>query len=71
VWWFALIHVLATDLVQRTEIRLLEVPNREYSLRLFVDNVQEELREKNLDTSPTPVCPLGPLYVHSVNPVHV
>jgi hypothetical protein len=32
---------------QRTEIKLKEVPNREYSLHLFVDNVRKELQEEN------------------------
>jgi hypothetical protein len=44
---FTPIHVLAADFGQRPEIRLQEVPNREYSLRLFVDNVEKELQEEN------------------------
>jgi len=37
---------------QHTEVRLQDVPNREYMLRLVVENV--ELRS---DTGTTPVCP--------------
>jgi hypothetical protein len=40
-------HVLAADFGQHTEIRLQEVPNREYSLRVFVDNVEKELQKEN------------------------
>jgi hypothetical protein len=47
VWLFTPIHVLAADVGQCTEIRLQEVPNRQYSLRLFMDNVEKELREEN------------------------
>jgi hypothetical protein len=47
VWLFTPIYVLAADFGQHAEIRLQEVPNREYSLRLFVDNVEKELREEN------------------------
>jgi hypothetical protein len=44
---FTPIHVIAPDFGKHTEIRLEEVPNREYSLRLFVDNVEKELQEEN------------------------
>jgi hypothetical protein len=44
------IHVLPPDFEQRTEIRLHEVPNREYSLRVFVDDVEKELQKENNQT---------------------
>jgi hypothetical protein len=39
---FTPIRVLAADFGQRTELRLQGVPNGEYSLRLFVDDVEKE-----------------------------
>jgi hypothetical protein len=43
-------HILAADFRQRTEIRLQEVPNQEYLLRVFVDNVEKELQKENNQT---------------------
>jgi hypothetical protein len=44
---FTPIRALAADFGQHTELRLQEVPNREYLLRLFVDNVEKELQKEN------------------------
>jgi len=40
-------HVHTAHFSQHTDITLKEVPNREYTLRLFVENVERELERKN------------------------
>jgi hypothetical protein len=59
VWRFTSIRVLGADFGQCTEIRLQEVPNREYSLRLFVDDMEKELQKENNRTW----APVKRLYV--------
>jgi hypothetical protein len=44
---FTPIRALAADFEQRTEITLQEVPNRGFSLRLFVDDVEKVLLKEN------------------------
>ena len=42
---FALLWRYTADLGHHTEITLQDVPNREYTLRLFVENEETELQK--------------------------
>ena len=42
------LHIAHFD--QYTDIALQDVPNREYTLRLFVENVERELQQKDNST---------------------
>ena len=70
---FTSIYVHTSHFSKHTEITLQDVPNQEYTLRLFVENVERELQRKD-DHIWTPVqrqyVPYFPsTYVHS--PVRV
>ena len=41
------IYVQTSHFSKHTEITLQDIPNREYTLRLFVENVQRELQKKD------------------------
>jgi len=47
---FISIHVHTAHFGQQTEITLHDIPNREYTLRLFVENVVRELQRKDNNT---------------------
>ena len=47
---FTSIYILTTHFGQHTEITLQDVPNRVYTLRLFVEDVEKELQEKDNHT---------------------
>jgi glycerol-3-phosphate O-acyltransferase len=47
---FTSIQAHTAHFVQHTEITLQHVPNREYTLRLFVENVKKELQRKDNQT---------------------
>ena len=70
---FTSIYIHTSHFSKHTEIILQDVPNQEYTLRLFVENVQRELQRKD-DHIWTPAqrqyVPYFPnTYVHS--PVRV
>ena len=67
---FTSIYIHTSHLSDHTEITLQDVPNRQYTLRLFVENVEREL-QKNDDHTWTPAqsqyVPFLPnTYVHSL-----
>ena len=69
VWQFASFYIHTSHFSKHTEITLQDVPNREYTLRLFVENVERELQRKD-DHTWTPVqrqyAPYFPnTYTHS------
>jgi len=47
VWRFTSIYVYTAHFDPHTEITLQDVPNREYTLRLFVDNVERQVQRKD------------------------
>ena len=66
---FVSIYIHTSHFSKHTEITLQDVPNREYTLRLFVENVERELQMKD-DHTWTPAqrqyVPFFPnAYVHS------
>jgi hypothetical protein len=65
---FASIDVLTAHFRQHTEITFQDAPNREYTLRLFVDNVERELQCHGSHTwtpVPRPYVPyLLSIYAH-------
>ena len=66
---FTLIHIHTSHFSKNADITLQDVPNREYTLRLFVENVERELQKKD-DHTWTPVqrqcVPYFPnTYVHT------
>ena len=54
VWRFTSIYIHTSHFSNHTEITLQDVPNWEYTLRLFVENVERELHKKD-DYTWTPV----------------
>ena len=50
VWRFTSILAHPADLGQHTDIILQDVPKREYTLTLLVDNVERELQRKDNQT---------------------
>ena len=44
---FTTIYIHTSHFDKHTEITLQDVPNREYTLRLFVENVERELQKKD------------------------
>jgi hypothetical protein len=48
-------YVLTAHIHQHTEITLQDIPNQEYTLRLFVENVERELQSQGSHTwTPVP-----------------
>jgi len=43
----ATLHLRTSHFSKHTEITLQDIPNREYTLRLFVENVERELQKKD------------------------
>ena len=44
---FTSIYIQTTHFSKHTEITLQDIPNREYTLRLFVENVERDLQKKD------------------------
>ena len=61
---FTSIHTHTTHFSQHTEITLQDIPNREYTLRLFVENVAREL-QRNDNHTWTPARRLWVPYCHN------
>ena len=50
MWRFTSVYVHTAHFSQHTDITLKDIPNREYTLRLFVENVEMELQREDNQT---------------------
>ena len=59
---FTSLHIHTAHFNRHTEITLQDIPNREYKLSLFVENVERQLQRKDNHTWTPAQCPYVPCF---------